>query len=268
MASKPHTKVTGESDGEISMLAVEPQGSAEANAFGRTMKRGRRTLRSYIVRFTIAFFSLVFGIPLILLMIYRIEAVKPVSTLMIRDALIGPGAKREWVELDAMSPHIPRSVMMSEDGLFCSHGGVDWAALNQVIDDALDGERTRGASTITMQLVKNLFLWPQRSFVRKGLEIPYAMMAELILSKRRIMEIYLNIVELDAGVFGVGAASRHYFKGSAGKLGPRNAARLAVTLPNPKSRNPANPSRQLRSLAATIQSRARASGAYITCLEG
>lgn len=268
MAGKTRTKEAVESDGETSTLAVEPEGSAETKASDLSMKRGRRTLRGYLVRFTIAFFSLVFGIPLFLLLIYRIEAVKPVSTLMIRDALIGPGAKREWVELDDMSPHIARSVMMSEDGLFCSHGGVDWAALNKVIDDALDGERTRGASTITMQLVKNLFLWPQRSFVRKGLEIPYAMMAELILSKRRIMEIYLNIVELDAGVFGVGAASQHYFKGSAEKLGPRNSARLAVTLPNPKSRNPAKPSRQLRALSATIERRARASGAYIACLEG
>jgi len=156
---------------------------------------------------------------------------------------------------------------MSEDGKFCSHSGIDWSALNQVIDDAIEGERTRGASTITMQLVKNLFLWPDRSFIRKGLEIPFALMAELILSKRRIMEIYLNIVELDTGVFGVGAASRHYFDRSAEKLGPRFSARLAVTLPNPKARNPANPSRRLRALAATIVKRARASGAYIKCLK-
>ena len=185
---------------------------------------------------------------------------------MLSDALMGPGAKREWVELDAMAPVLYQSVMMSEDGKFCTHGGIDWEALNQVIDDAIDGERTRGASTITMQLVKNLFLWPDRSFIRKALEVPYAMMAEMILSKRRIMEIYLNVVELDAGVFGVEAAAQHYFNRSASKMGPQYSSLLAVTLPNPKKRNPAKPSRQMRRLAVTIQKRAKASGAYIKCL--
>ena len=117
-----------------------------------------------------------------------------------------------------------------------------------------------------MQLVKNLFLWPDRSFVRKGLEVPYALMAEVILGKQRIMEIYLNIAEWDKGVFGVESASRHYFKRSAQKLGPRHSSLLAVTLPNPKGRNPAKPSRRMNALARTIRARARASGAYIGCL--
>lgn len=228
--------------------------------------RTRRSLKSFLVRFSLAFVALITFLPLGFLLLYSIEGVKPISTLMIRDAIVGPGAKREWIDLEDMSPRIYQSVMMSEDGQFCAHNGIDWNALNQVIDDAIDGERTRGASTITMQLVKNLFLWPDRSFIRKGLEVPYAMMAEVVLSKRRIMEIYLNIVELDAGVFGVGAAAQHYFNTSASKLGSRNSARLAVTLPNPKARNPAKPSRRLRALASTIQKRARASGAYIKCI--
>ncbi len=180
---------------------------------------------------------------------------------------MGAGARRKWVSFDEMAPVIYQSVMMSEDGQFCSHNGIDWQALNQVIDDAFEGEKTRGASTITMQLVKNLFLWPNRSFIRKGLEVPYALMADAILSKRRIMEIYLNIVELDEGVFGVEAASQHYFNRSAAKMGPKFASLLAVTLPNPKARNPSKPSRKLRTLAGTIQKRARASGAYIKCLK-
>ncbi len=228
--------------------------------------RKRRTIKSFLVRFSVAFVAIITLVPFGLLLLYSIESVKPVSTLMIRDAIIGPGAKREWVALEEMSPRIYQSVMMSEDGQFCAHNGIDWNALNEVIDDAIDGERTRGASTITMQLVKNLFLWPDRSFIRKGLEVPYALMAEAVLSKRRIMEIYLNIVELDAGVFGVGAAAQHYFNTSAEKLGPRNSARLAVTLPNPKARNPAKPTRRLRALAGIIQKRARASGAYIKCI--
>lgn len=238
-----------------------------AEATHAMQRHNKRSLRSFATRFLVAFSLILLLVPLGLLILYKFEGVKPISTLMIKEALVGHGAKREWIELEDMSPRIYQSVLMSEDGQFCAHGGVDWSALNQVIDDALEGERTRGASTITMQLVKNLFLWPDRSFIRKGLEIPYAMMAELVLGKRRIMEIYLNIVELDAGVFGVGAASKHYFNISAEKIGPRNSARLAVTLPNPKVRNPANPSRRLRSLANIIQKRARASGAYIGCLK-
>lgn len=227
----------------------------------------KRSLRQFAKRFTIAFLSIVFGVPFLLLVLYRIEAIRPISTLMIKEALVGSGAKREWVELDDMAPVIYQSVMMSEDGQFCSHYGIDWKELNKVIDDAIDGEKTRGASTITMQLVKNLFLWPNRSIVRKGLEVPYALMAETLLSKRRIMEIYLNIVEMDDGVFGVGAASKHYFNRDASRMGPRYSSLLAVTLPNPKSRNPARPSRRLNALASTIRKRARASGAYIQCLK-
>ena len=185
---------------------------------------------------------------------------------MIKEIIAGRGAEREWIDFENIAPVLYQSVMMSEDGQFCFHNGIDWNALNQVIDDAIDGERTRGASTVTMQLVKNLFLWPDRSFVRKGLEVPYALMAEVILGKQRIMEIYLNIAEWDRGVFGVESASKHYFKRSAQKLGPRHSSLLAVTLPNPKGRNPAKPSRRMNALARTIRARARASGAYIGCL--
>ncbi len=153
----------------------------------------RRGRWMFAIRFVLAFVLAIFLIPAFLLMVYRIEFVRPVSTLIIMESLAGNGAKREWVEFEDISPTLYQSVLMSEDGQFCSHNGIDWDALNQVIDDAIGGERTRGASTITMQLVKNLFLWPERSFVRKGLEIPYALMAETVLGKRRIMEIYLNI---------------------------------------------------------------------------
>lgn len=232
------------------------------------LRFARRGLWGFVWRFTMAFAALLILLPLGLLLVYRIEPVHPVSTLMMRDWLTGTGVRREWIELDDLAPVVYQSVMMSEDGRFCSHGGVDWTELNKVIDDAIEGEKTRGASTISMQLVKNLFLWPNRSFIRKGLEVPYALMAEAILGKRRILEIYLNIVELDRGVFGVEAAGRHYFNRSAAKLGRRHSALLAVTLPNPLKRNPAKPTRRLSALAATIQKRARASGAYIKCITG
>ena len=227
----------------------------------------RRSKTALLVRFSLSFLCMVFVLPAFLLLLYRVEFVHPVSTIMIKDGIAGSGSRREWVEFEDIAPVLYQSVMMSEDGQFCSHGGIDWGALDQVIDDAIDGERTRGASTITMQLVKNLFLWPDRSFVRKGLEVPYALMAEQILGKKRILEIYLNVAEWDEGVFGIEAAAQHYFNRPAMKLGPKYASLLAVTLPNPKGRNPAKPGRKMNSLARTIRARARASGAYIQCVK-
>ena len=120
----------------------------------------------------------------------------PVSTLMAWRWLKGAPVSRQWIDFTAMSPALPRSVVASEDAKFCSHHGIDWDALREVIDDAEDGEVARGGSTITQQVAKNLFLWPGRSVVRKALEIPLAIWIDLVLPKQRILEIYLNIAEL------------------------------------------------------------------------
>ena len=135
-----------------------------------------------------------------------------------------------------------------------------------MIDDALEGEATRGASTIPMQTAKNLFLPSSRSVMRKVVEIPLAMWMDLLWSKRRMMEIYLNIAEWAPGVYGVEAASQAYFGVPAADLSARQAALLAVTLPNPVKRNAANPSRGMNRLARIIEKRASQSGAYIKCL--
>lgn len=233
----------------------------------KTTPTKKRGVFRFLLKFSFALVMILTLIPMGLLFIYKIEAVHPVSTLMIKEGLVGHGSKREWIEIDDMAPVIYQSVLSSEDGKFCSHNGVDWDALNAVIEDAIDGQKTRGASTITMQLVKNLFLWPNRSFIRKGLEVPYAMMAELILSKKRIMEIYLNIAEWDKGIFGIELAAQIYFNRSAANLGPRYSSLLAVTLPNPKGRNAAKPSNAMNRVAKIIQRRARASGAYVKCVK-
>jgi monofunctional biosynthetic peptidoglycan transglycosylase len=156
---------------------------------------------------------------------------------------------------------------MSEDGQFCRHRGVDWVELNAVISDALDGEKPRGASTIPMQTAKNLFLWSGRSYFRKGIEIPLAIYLDAVLSKKRIMEIYLNIAEWDKGVFGIEAAAKHYFGRSASQLSARQAALLTVTLPNPADRNPARPSAGLNRLARLIERRAAKAGGYVGCVK-
>ncbi len=186
---------------------------------------------------------------------------------MLKDLVTGKSYDRRWVPLASISPHLVNAVMMSEDGQFCRHDGIDWGEMREVVDDALAGEETRGASTITMQSVKNLFLWQGRSFVRKGLEAPLALYFDAILSKRRIMEIYLNIVEWGPGIYGAEFAAQYHFKRSAGNLTARQGALLAVTLPNPEHRHPAHPDLGLRRLAALIGRRAARAGDYVKCLQ-
>jgi monofunctional biosynthetic peptidoglycan transglycosylase len=223
-------------------------------------------LRRWLQRAVLAV-VVIAAIPAILTFVYAIPAVHPLSTLMLKDLVTGQSYDRQWVPLEAISPHLVDAVMMSEDGQFCRHDGIDWGELRDVVDDALAGEETRGASTITMQSVKNLFLWQGRSFIRKGLEAPLALYFDAVLSKRRIMEIYLNIVEWGPGVYGAEAAARHHFNRSARDLTARQGALLAVTLPNPIERNPARPGAGLRRLAALIGRRAAHSGDYVRCLQ-
>ena len=207
------------------------------------------------------------AIPLVLTPIYAIRGVHPVSTLMMWDEVSMRPMLRDWVSIDDVSPVLLHSIIMSEDGQFCRHHGVDWGEMLAVVDQALDGEETRGASTITMQTVKNLYLWNDRSFIRKGLEMPLAIYFDFVLSKRRIMEIYVNIAEWDTGVYGIEAASQHYFGKPASKLTAREAALITVSLPAPDLRNPADPSPNMRKLARRVERLAARSGAYVGCLD-
>lgn len=205
-------------------------------------------------------------LPYLLIFLYLIDFIHPVSTLMLRDLVLLRGYDRQWVEFDEIAPVLVQSVMMSEDGRFCSHSGVDWVQMQSVVEEALDGGQTRGASTIPMQTVKNLYLWNGRSFVRKVMEVPLAIAADFVWSKRRMMELYLNVAEWGDGIYGVEAAARHHFGVSAAKLSRRQAALLAVSLPNPIDRNAGKPGRGLRRLASVIERRASRSRDYITCL--
>jgi monofunctional biosynthetic peptidoglycan transglycosylase len=206
-------------------------------------------------------------VPAVLGVLYRLDAIRPVSTLMLGRWLLLQPVERQWVEIEDVAPVLLNSIIMSEDGQFCSHHGVDLRELNAVIDDAMEGEKTRGASTITMQLAKNLFLWNGRSFVRKAAELPLAVYLDLVLPKKRIMEIYVNVAEWDTGVFGIEAAAQHHFGRSASKLTARQAALLAVTLPAPGIREPGNPGKGLQRLAGIIERRAARSGGYTGCVK-
>ena len=203
---------------------------------------------------------LVLLLPYLLTPLYR--AGHPVSTLMTWRYLTGAPVSRQWIDFSAISPWLPRSVVAAEDAKFCSHHGIDWRALREVIDDAEeDGEVMRGGSTITQQVAKNLFLWPGRSVVRKALEFPLALWIDWVLPKQRILEIYLNIAELGpTGQFGAQAGSAYAFGRSASALSPREAALLAAILPNPVKRSARNPGPGVRRLAGTYAARAQASG--------
>jgi monofunctional biosynthetic peptidoglycan transglycosylase len=197
-------------------------------------------------------------LPYLLAPFYR--AGHPVSALMAWRYLTGSPMSRQWIDLAAMSPSLPRSVVASEDAKFCRHHGIDWGALREVIDDAEDGEVTRGGSTITQQLAKNLFLWPGRSVLRKALEFPLALWIDLVLPKTRVLEIYLNIAEFGpSGQFGAQAGAVYAFGHPASALSPREAALLAAILPNPVRRSARNPGPGVRRLAGIYVVRAQAS---------
>nr|WP_268956883.1 monofunctional biosynthetic peptidoglycan transglycosylase [Roseibium aggregatum] len=216
-------------------------------------------------RWTFRGLAAVIILPLVLTVIYAV--VPPVSTLMLARYAQLLWVDRQWRSIDEISPHLVRSVITSEDSSFCEHGGVDWSALEKQIDTLVnEGEAPRGASTLTMQTAKNLFLWNGRSYIRKGLELPLALMIDGVLTKRRIMEIYLNIAEWGEGIFGAEAAAQAWFGKSAKDLTRVEAARLATALPNPLGRNPAKPSSGHRKLAATNLARIRSAGPIFDCV--
>lgn len=159
------------------------------------------------------------------------------------------GVDRAWVPFDEIAPVMARSVVAAEDANFCEHWGFDMGAIRAALEDGAQ----RGASTITQQVVKNAFLWHGRDWSRKALEALITPLVEATWSKRRILEVYLNIVEFDAGVFGVEAAARHYFRVGPEDLSALQAARLAAVLPNPKARDAARPTSALRRRAASIR---------------
>lgn len=191
----------------------------------------------------------------------------PMSTLMLGQRLAGMPVAQRWVPLERISPNLSSAVITSEDAHFCHHHGVDWGELKEAIDNAGDG-LARGGSTITMQVVKNLFLWPSRSYVRKAMEIPLAFVIEALWPKRRILEIYLNIAEWGPGVFGAEAAARYHFRKPALVLSPREAALLAVSLPNPIDRQAGRPGPGTQRLADRLMLRMRPASATTACLRG
>ncbi|MEI9804581.1 MAG: monofunctional biosynthetic peptidoglycan transglycosylase [Pseudolabrys sp.] len=204
-------------------------------------------------------------LPYLLTPLYAV--VDPVSTVMLWRRIGGERVERQYVSIDRISPALTLAVIIAEDGRFCSHHGVDFAEIRGAIADADDLDDLRGGSTITQQVAKNLFLWGGRSFVRKALEFPLALWIDLVLSKRRVMEIYLNIAEWGPdGEFGVEAGSRRAFGRPARDLSRYQAALLAASLPNPAKRDAKAPGPGLRRLAGLYVGRSERSPEAANCL--
>jgi monofunctional biosynthetic peptidoglycan transglycosylase len=179
----------------------------------------------------------------------------PWTPLMLIRTGEGEPLRQHWVPLDRISPALVRAVVASEDAKFCHHKGFDWDALDEAWDDYQAGQSMRGGSTITMQTAKNLFLWPGRNFIRKGIEAYLTVLIEAGWPKQRIMETYLNIIEWGHGIYGADMAAQVYFKKSAAALSNREAALLAAVLPNPRRLSVANPTAYVEGRASTIFAR-------------
>lgn len=154
--------------------------------------------------------------------------------------------KHDWVSFENLSPHLQLAVVCSEDQNYLKHNGLDWGAIEKARKENESGKRVRGASTISQQTAKNVFLWPARNYLRKGLEVWFTVLIELFWSKERIMEVYLNSIEMGDGIFGAEAASQYYFGKNASKLSPDEAALIAAILPNPRRFSAKNPSAYTR----------------------
>lgn len=182
--------------------------------------------------------AFLFFAPAFVILVYAVVP-PPVTPLMLIRAVEGHGLTKDWVPLSEISPHLQRAVIAAEDGKFCSHGGFDWEAVDTALQRIRRGGSLHGASTISMQTAKNLFLSPQRTFVRKGAEAYITVWLETLLSKKRILELYLNVIEFGPGIYGAEAAAQHYFGVSAKDLSRAQAAQLAAVLPGPLTRRPA-----------------------------
>ena len=151
------------------------------------------------------------------------------------------GIEKDWKKLEDISPNLVKAVVASEDNKFMHHFGFDFEAIKKVSENNKKGKHIKGASTISQQTAKNVFLWPNRSWVRKGFEAYFTFLIEVFWSKKRIMEVYLNVIEMGDGIYGAEAASMHYFGKPASRLNAREAAAIASVLPNPRRWNPARP---------------------------
>jgi monofunctional biosynthetic peptidoglycan transglycosylase len=221
----------------------------------------RRLTRAHLLRVLLALALL----PTALILIYRFVP-PPVTLLMLVRLVEGEGLDKSWRPLAHISPQLPQAVIAAEDNRFCEHFGFDWKELGGQIGRAFEGRSTRGASTISMQVAKNVLLWPGRDPVRKLLEVPITPQLELIWGKRRIIEVYLNVAEMGPGIYGAEASAQAYFGKPASDLTRREAALIAAVLPNPRLWSPRRPTAYISKRARVIERRMGQLGPLLDCV--
>ena len=222
-----------------------------------TTPKKKRTFGQKLFRFvwkTILWFNI---ISVFFVLLYKFVPV-PFTPLMIIRAMEQKAAGKEmtcshnWVSIDNISPNLQKAVISSEDGKFFEHNGFDFSAMQKAFEKNQKGKKIRGGSTISQQTAKNVFLWPGRSYIRKGFEAYFTFLIELMWSKKRIMEVYLNSIEMGDGVYGAEAASKHWYHKQAKNLSKYEAAGIAAILPNPRKYNPIRSTNYMNRRKATI----------------
>lgn len=236
---------------------VRPRAAATGN------RPARRPLRSRLLRLLL----ILLLTPSAIIIAYRYVN-PPVTPLMLIRLTEGETIAKHWMPLEEISPHLARAAIAAEDNLFCRHFGFDFEALKQQMQAYWEGSRPRGASTITMQVAKNILLWPGRDPLRKVIEAGLTPQIELFWSKERILEVYLNVVELGPGLYGVEAASQALFRKSASALNRDEAARLMAILPNPREWSAVRPGPFVRARVQTIHRRMNQLGPLFDCGRG
>ena len=211
-------------------------------------KPRKRSLTRWVLRRAALVLLIPFAVLLLLVLIYSVFDPPTTHTIWSEERRLGHDVDRQWIGIEEISPAAVRAVVAAEDANYCLHWGFDVNAIRLALEDGAQ----RGGSTISQQTVKNVFLWQGRSWLRKSLEALITPLAEAVWSKRRMLEIYLNLAEFGEGIFGVEAASHHYFGKPPGDLTPMQGALLAAVLPNPKERSASNPASWLRKRAAAI----------------
>jgi monofunctional biosynthetic peptidoglycan transglycosylase len=223
--------------------------AAPTESVSRRPNRPRR-LGRLLLRLVV----LAIGCSIILTVIYRLVP-PPVTPLMLLRLVDGNGLHKDWVSYDDISPNLPRAVIAAEDSGFCQHNGFDWTAIEKAWQRNQHSPRMRGGSTISNQTAKNVFLWPDRTYIRKAVEFYFTALIEFFWGKKRILEVYLNVVEWGPGIYGAEAAAQAHFHKPAKALTRREAALLAAVLPNPRRWSASKPTAYIRGRASTIQAR-------------
>ena len=227
------------------------QESLGKSLWARAREQARESVKVLVRNIFLALFIVLVAGPVLTVILYRFVP-PPATPLMIIRLAEGKGWNHRWRSINDVSPALPRALIAAEDARFCDHHGFDFDALQKAYANNEKGRKIRGGSTISQQTAKNVFLWPGRSYVRKGLEAYFTVLIETLWGKKRIMEVYLNSIEYGPGIYGAEAASRSYFQVGADRLTPQQSSRLAAILPSPLKWKAVNPGRYVKKRSSKI----------------